>query len=587
MQLSDIDTRENNLADSEPQRAKSKLTKASFVSAAFFILLAVVLATAFISRFLLTTKGIPYLHHWDEPLITKPAFHMLKTGDYNPHEFTYGSLIVYMNFAVFVLHFFSLLGKPDEAEAFIRNANEIQTWTESGWMWTASHPTFYVWGRCITVVLATLTVILCYKMGKDLLNRWAGLIAALLLATNSYHIFLSAQIAADVPAAFFSLLAVYTAFIFARSGELKYFIVSLVACGLTPAIKYNSGLVVVAPVIALATLGLTRSKAYNHWLWLLVPIIPGIALFAAMPYAVLDLPQFLNDAGYQVYHYKVLGHGAETSTPGWDNLTFQSRETYKHFGFLVCVFAALGGLVTVTRKWGWLLWPFPIIFVYYMLQMRTNFHRNYIGMYPFIALFAGVGIVWLYLVIERNLNKQVRKEYHWRFPAAALGLLFIVSCFMAAKPLAEGRATWLSRDSRTVAVDRVNSLMGTGMFDDIVIARELDFHSYDLRRMPTEKTSIALIGNMVPPEETGKRTLYLVPTELSTYQRSEEEAKAISELYQVALAGVQRNIVDATGGGTTNLDIFSVSPGIFFTSRPPRFRSPDNASPPVWGKPRW
>ena len=47
---------------------------------------------AFAVRFLGINYGLPYLHHWDEPQIASTAITMLKTGDYNPHDFIYPAL---------------------------------------------------------------------------------------------------------------------------------------------------------------------------------------------------------------------------------------------------------------------------------------------------------------------------------------------------------------------------------------------------------------------------------------------------------------------------------------------------------------
>ena len=38
-------------------------------------------------RFLGIGFGLPYLHHWDEPQAASTALRILKTGDYNPHNF--------------------------------------------------------------------------------------------------------------------------------------------------------------------------------------------------------------------------------------------------------------------------------------------------------------------------------------------------------------------------------------------------------------------------------------------------------------------------------------------------------------------
>jgi hypothetical protein len=58
----------------------------------FFISLLLVLVFSLCVRIFQAGEGLPYTYHWDEPQIASTALHMLKTGDFNPHLFNYGSL---------------------------------------------------------------------------------------------------------------------------------------------------------------------------------------------------------------------------------------------------------------------------------------------------------------------------------------------------------------------------------------------------------------------------------------------------------------------------------------------------------------
>ena len=53
--------------------------------------------------------GLPFVYHPDEPLSINGAIRMLKTGDLNPHNFHWGSILHYLN-AVLYLGYF-LIGK--------------------------------------------------------------------------------------------------------------------------------------------------------------------------------------------------------------------------------------------------------------------------------------------------------------------------------------------------------------------------------------------------------------------------------------------------------------------------------------------
>ena len=78
----------------------------------FTSIIILVIFFAFILRYFQLNIGLPYLYFWDEPLTANNALQMLKTGDYNPHFFKYGSLMIYFNLLIDQLYriYLSLTG---------------------------------------------------------------------------------------------------------------------------------------------------------------------------------------------------------------------------------------------------------------------------------------------------------------------------------------------------------------------------------------------------------------------------------------------------------------------------------------------
>ena len=100
---------------------------------------------AFILRYFQLHIGLPYLYFWDEPLTASNALQILKTGDYNPHFFKYGSLMIYLNLLIDQLYriYLSLTGD-------LASVANIRIEADTGWHWTISHPGFYFWNRFLT-----------------------------------------------------------------------------------------------------------------------------------------------------------------------------------------------------------------------------------------------------------------------------------------------------------------------------------------------------------------------------------------------------------------------------------------------------
>ena len=180
---------------------------------------------AFVLRYYHTKIGLPYLYYNDETQTASTALRIMKTGDFNPHFFNYGSMMIYSNLVVDILHYLSLMGHPTTAESYLTNMNEIKINVDTGWRWDISHPSFYHWNRILTALLGTGTVLITYFIGKQIFNKWISLVAALFLAILPFHISHSATITTDVPVAFFVLTVVLFSILFVKYKKLSYFIV--------------------------------------------------------------------------------------------------------------------------------------------------------------------------------------------------------------------------------------------------------------------------------------------------------------------------------------------------------------------------
>lgn len=175
----------------------------------FTSIIILVIFFAFVIRYFQLNIGLPYLYFWDEPLTASNALQIMKTGDYNPHFFKYGSLMIYLNLLVDQLYriYLSFTGN-------LSSLANIRIAADTGWHWTISHPNFYFWNRLLTATMGTATVFITYLISKTICNRWTGIISALFLSVLSIHIVHSGFVTMDAPVALFVSLAALFSILF-------------------------------------------------------------------------------------------------------------------------------------------------------------------------------------------------------------------------------------------------------------------------------------------------------------------------------------------------------------------------------------
>jgi 4-amino-4-deoxy-L-arabinose transferase-like glycosyltransferase len=337
------------------------------------VTLAIILALAAMLRFVGIATGIPFNIGVDEPEIMERAVAMMRTGDFNPHFFDYPGLYFYVQLAV-------------ACARFIAGAT-AGYWTSLDQVSTAD---FYLWGRAMTALVGTLTVLLTYLVGMRWGTRHAALGAGL-MAVMPLHVRESHYVLTDVPLTFFVTLTLLLTLRAAERERASDFAWAGAAAGLAAGTKYPGALALLMPLIAVwMTLGAKPSRALAS-----LAALAGAALafLCAAPYSVLDLPAFLNGyahlAGY--YSPKSLAEPAAVTY-------------YKHLSrgmawpaFLL-VLTGLGlGAVRAIRGPGRVRWTvtivFPLVHFYFLSGQTLVYGRYLLPLLPFVCLLAAAGCV--------------------------------------------------------------------------------------------------------------------------------------------------------------------------------------------------
>jgi 4-amino-4-deoxy-L-arabinose transferase-like glycosyltransferase len=352
------------------------------------------------------SDNLPYINYPDEPAVADRALQILQTGDYNPHYFVYPNLYTYMQAGVDVVRFLWLV-----------SAGQAQNL--SGVVPTD----FYLWGRLLTAVLGTLTVPIVYVVGKRLYSPVVGGIAAVFMAINSLHLVFSQLITTDVPATFFtalSLLAIVhllpprpddVASAPARYAPVGGYLLAGIALGLAVGAKYNSALVVLPFLLAHLFVSSRMAGGWlrgllNGRLWLALGTMV-ITFLATTPFAIFDLPSFLNDVASVISHYKSghVGHEGDSNWLFYVN-TFLRTDTLP-------TLLTLAGIVLAFvrhRKADVLLLAFPISFYLSMSDYRVNFTRNLLPILPFTSILAALPLVALARVVTSRFTGKERRQ---------------------------------------------------------------------------------------------------------------------------------------------------------------------------------
>lgn len=324
--------------------------------------------------------GWPYAYHPDESRFVMSGVQMIQTGNFNPGWFYQPSLYTYVVMGGQVLFF--LLGV---ARGWFTTTSDVFK-PDYFYLGVLPQPEQYWLTRLLTVAFALLTLFLVYRLTRRLFERKAALIALALLAISQLHVSSSHFITTDVPVTFFIVLAVWFCWdVFERGRGRDYALAGLII-GLACSTKYSAYPIV---LVLLASIGgrwwMRRDVSFS--MLLIAGLSAAAGFLIGTPYALIDLPGFLNGVAYEVRHNVVLGHtGYEGNTFGW----YMARLLGSSERWITLLSVAALILAAVRRQWRvWWLAVFPIAYLLMMSRNLVRFERYLVPMLPFLAMLSG------------------------------------------------------------------------------------------------------------------------------------------------------------------------------------------------------
>jgi len=298
------------------------------------ILLGIILLAALALRIWGIGYDLPYIYHPDEPNYITISQNIFKTGDLNPHFFSYPSLFFYVNAFAYLPYY--LLGK---IAGVFQATSDILAPVSLAMAVTHTQLPSTVWlGRIVTLCFGISTVGLVYITGKQISNRPAvGMLAALMFAILPTAVSNSRLITPDTFVTFFALAAFLASILIFQHGKTWQYILAGLCVGLTASCKYNGSLIVLA-LLAAHFLRYGKASLKQPKLYLAI-LLCVVGFLFTTPYAIFDPLPFFDALKFEAQHYAT-GHA------GMDGDTFIWYLNYMWVtGGVLYLLAALGILV--------------------------------------------------------------------------------------------------------------------------------------------------------------------------------------------------------------------------------------------------
>lgn len=440
------------------------------------IALAGVLVIAVVVRLIGVGWGLPLVYHPDEPLFVGKVLEMMQTGDFNPRYFIYPSLFLYLLLPAAILTFAQGATKGQFSSVADLFAGRMMT-TGTG---TTEIPSLYLLGRLEMTLFGMLTIYLVYRLGREIADWRTGILAALLLSLSPIHIIASHYYRPDALVTLLVVASAYAAVRVFTTGSWAGYVAAGMLAGLAAASQYN-GIVVLA-VLWVAHLLRTRTLAHAG-LWV-GTAVAALGFLIGMPFALFDMPTWLDDLAWQLRHYYVVGHaGAEAEGPVSQTLWYLGK-LVEYTGALPLL--AVVGLVVdvIRRRWtSVIIATFPTVYFFLMIRPRVHTIMMLTPMLPFLALLGARGFLVLW---ARRPKHAVPRS------VVAIGLLLALllvpwlqtlsTVHMFARPEARTAAReWIVKNlpvGARIAMESYTPLLPDG-FDVVYIAYKLTDHPPD------------------------------------------------------------------------------------------------------------
>jgi len=363
------------------------------------------LLLALVLRLMGAKWGLPLVYHPDEPGYVATVLGMLQTGDFNPHRFDYPSLFLYLLLPFAIIVFTQ--GVIDGT--FIKISDMTAAHMLTTGTGTTMIPELYLLGLMEMVVCGLITVYLIYRLGSELFGAKGGFWAALFLSILPIHIMASYWYRPDALVTLFVVASLYSATKVYVYGLWGAYITAGLLAGLAASSQYNGLIVITSLWIAHF---LRRGTLTDIRLWFgTAAMVVGFLI--GTPFALLDVPNWLNGLAWQLRHYYVLGHAGAESYGMIAQARWYLGKMFTTTGMMP-LFALAGIAKSIRERHRTILIVIAFLVAYSILIIRPRVHTMMAltPMLPFIALLAACGFLSLEQILPQgNMRGIIIKSF--------------------------------------------------------------------------------------------------------------------------------------------------------------------------------
>jgi hypothetical protein len=344
-----------------------------------FWLLAGLLAVAAVVRFRAIQFGLPYTQaRPDETAIIDPV-RVLLSG-HLPHFYDYPWLFLWIVALAYVGYF--LWGA---ASGTFHSMSDMLA------SWPVHWEPFFLIPRMISAVAGTLSVLIVYRLGRQVRDTPTAIVSALFFTFAFMHVRGSHFGTTDVVLTGLIVAAIALLLDAHRTRRRRLFLAAGLVAGLAAATKYNAVMLAV-PMIVSHLLNVWDSPGHRRDAWLDAGIlyftVPFALAFAiGVPFVVLDRGPFL-DAMRELAHALRVGDVRMDLGNGWlYHLTFSLRYGMG-IPLLVTGLVGSAALLWMEPRTGMLLLSFPLAYYVVAGGIRLLFVRYAMPIVPFLCVTA-------------------------------------------------------------------------------------------------------------------------------------------------------------------------------------------------------
>jgi 4-amino-4-deoxy-L-arabinose transferase-like glycosyltransferase len=329
--------------------------------------------------------GDPFVYHPDEWIIAGPAMTMAATGDWNPHNFFYPSLLIDLEaFVAWAVH---ALGGATLATG--------QPWLFENEL-VADQFGYVLAGRLIVAILGTATIVVVFETTRRLVGVAGALAAAAIMAVIPLAVEHSHYLTTDVPMTFMCAACLLATVVASQDGRRRWWLFAALLAGLAGSTKWNGLAVALVPFVAYVAIRFDGTRP----LAIIRDPVPYLMVAATLVGFIVPTPAILLAPAEVASFVSFSADLYAIPDP---------RQTQDTIGFNISsLVAALGPLLVwcavglvVLAAWvrrdparrGAVAIPVFIVVYFVLASLPARYYaRNLLPLIPFLAVAGGVAV---------------------------------------------------------------------------------------------------------------------------------------------------------------------------------------------------